>query len=185
MTTEEVSGQRVRITEMIDDEIYGTCIRCGRKNPIVRLRHVPEAMMCVPCAERRCNGSQPSVPGFGIHDDPTCYGNLAGVFSSGSIMMKLGRNDPCHCGSGKKYKYCHYEEDRRAEAEALKKAAEERAGASGEPDESEEDSKGRSEKQKHRDGSRFLRESSRGGKTTAGAAPGGAPRTTRGSQRGG
>ena len=21
--------------------------------------------------------------------------------------MKLGRNDPCHCGSGKKYKKCH------------------------------------------------------------------------------
>jgi preprotein translocase subunit SecA len=20
---------------------------------------------------------------------------------------KLGRNDPCHCGSGKKYKHCH------------------------------------------------------------------------------
>jgi preprotein translocase subunit SecA len=20
---------------------------------------------------------------------------------------KLGRNDPCHCGSGKKYKNCH------------------------------------------------------------------------------
>ncbi len=22
--------------------------------------------------------------------------------------MKLGRNDPCHCGSGKKYKHCCY-----------------------------------------------------------------------------
>jgi hypothetical protein len=25
---------------------------------------------------------------------------------------KLGRNDPCWCGSGKKYKKCHYEADR-------------------------------------------------------------------------
>jgi hypothetical protein len=25
--------------------------------------------------------------------------------------MKLGRNDPCHCGSGKKYKKCHMEGD--------------------------------------------------------------------------
>jgi hypothetical protein len=103
--------------------------------------------------------------------------------------MKLGRNDPCHCGSGKKYKYCHYEEDRRAEAEALKKAADERAAVaaaeSAESDESEEDAKGRSEKQKRRDGSRFLRESSRGGKASTGSAPGSAPRTTRGSQRGG
>lgn len=24
---------------------------------------------------------------------------------------KIGRNDPCHCGSGKKYKKCHLEED--------------------------------------------------------------------------
>jgi len=22
-------------------------------------------------------------------------------------MAKIGRNDPCHCGSGKKYKRCH------------------------------------------------------------------------------
>jgi preprotein translocase subunit SecA len=25
---------------------------------------------------------------------------------------KLGRNDVCWCGSGKKYKHCHYKEDR-------------------------------------------------------------------------
>ena len=24
-------------------------------------------------------------------------------------MEKLGRNEPCHCGSGKKYKNCHME----------------------------------------------------------------------------
>jgi uncharacterized protein YchJ len=27
--------------------------------------------------------------------------------SSGSAH-KLGRNDPCWCGSGKKWKHCHY-----------------------------------------------------------------------------
>ena len=27
---------------------------------------------------------------------------------------KLGRNDPCYCGSGKKYKHCCYEKDRKA-----------------------------------------------------------------------
>lgn len=25
--------------------------------------------------------------------------------------MKVGRNDPCPCGSGKKYKHCCYEKD--------------------------------------------------------------------------
>jgi preprotein translocase subunit SecA len=27
---------------------------------------------------------------------------------------KVGRNDPCYCGSGKKYKKCHYLEKGRA-----------------------------------------------------------------------
>jgi hypothetical protein len=26
--------------------------------------------------------------------------------TNGNIMLKIGRNDPCHCGSGKKYKKC-------------------------------------------------------------------------------
>ena len=26
-------------------------------------------------------------------------------------MARLGRNDPCHCGSGKKYKHCHLDRD--------------------------------------------------------------------------
>lgn len=29
---------------------------------------------------------------------------------------KLGRNDLCHCGSGKKYKHCHWKQDRAAGA---------------------------------------------------------------------
>jgi hypothetical protein len=27
------------------------------------------------------------------------------------VEPNLGRNDPCHCGSGKKYKQCHLAED--------------------------------------------------------------------------
>ncbi len=27
-------------------------------------------------------------------------------------MSKPSRNEPCHCGSGRKYKHCHLEEDR-------------------------------------------------------------------------
>lgn len=26
-----------------------------------------------------------------------------------SISQKIGRNDPCPCGSGKKFKKCHYQ----------------------------------------------------------------------------
>ena len=27
-------------------------------------------------------------------------------------IPKLGRNDPCWCGSGKKYKHCHMRQDK-------------------------------------------------------------------------
>ena len=30
-------------------------------------------------------------------------------------MIKIGRNDPCWCGSGQKYKKCHFEFDERLE----------------------------------------------------------------------
>lgn len=35
----------------------------------------------------------------------------------------LGRNDPCHCGSGKKYKQCHLDADETAAREARAAAA--------------------------------------------------------------
>jgi hypothetical protein len=35
----------------------------------------------------------------------------------------LSRNDPCHCGSGKKYKQCHLDKDEAAAREARAKAA--------------------------------------------------------------
>ena len=36
---------------------------------------------------------------------------------------KLGRNDPCWCGSGKKYKQCHYKSDRAGITSPAEKAA--------------------------------------------------------------
>lgn len=34
----------------------------------------------------------------------------------------LGRNDPCHCGSGKKYKQCHLAQDEAAAREQRQQA---------------------------------------------------------------
>ena len=52
--------------------------------------------------------------------------------------MKLGRNDPCHCGSGKKYKQCCLEKDeskeRAARAKAAEKAAKEAPAAEAAPE---------------------------------------------------
>ena len=42
-------------------------------------------------------------------------------------MAKPGRNDPCPCGSGQKYKRCCLAKDQEAERAALKAAAEARA----------------------------------------------------------
>jgi tetratricopeptide (TPR) repeat protein len=42
-------------------------------------------------------------------------------------MAKPGRNDPCPCGSGQKYKRCCLPKDQAAESAALKAAAEARA----------------------------------------------------------
>ncbi|MDP9013551.1 MAG: SEC-C metal-binding domain-containing protein [Pseudomonadota bacterium] len=43
---------------------------------------------------------------------------------------KIGRNDPCHCGSGQKYKRCCLEKDQRTESAVLAQAAAERLAAS-------------------------------------------------------
>ena len=37
----------------IDDDDYGACIDCGENIPVARLELVPEALKCVPCADRR------------------------------------------------------------------------------------------------------------------------------------
>ena len=37
--------------------------------------------------------------------------------------MDIGRNDPCHCGSGKKYKKCHLEADEAKDRKLREKAA--------------------------------------------------------------
>ncbi|MBI2247365.1 MAG: preprotein translocase subunit SecA [Armatimonadetes bacterium] len=55
------------------------------------------------------------VPGPGTSREPVAVGSGASPASSGDgkaagqgqLKRKIGRNDPCWCGSGKKYKKCH------------------------------------------------------------------------------
>ena len=35
---------------------------------------------------------------------------LKNLLSTPRTYEKVGRNDPCPCGSGKKFKHCHFEE---------------------------------------------------------------------------
>ena len=55
-------------------------------------------------------------------------------------LKSTGRNDQCLCGSGKKYKKCHLNEDQRMEHEEFKKREEELKAAEMEQSELEEES---------------------------------------------
>ena len=57
---EHVKGQaKLRLQKLtnalqrIEAGTYGTCIRCGKEIPMGRLELVPEALVCVPCAEKK------------------------------------------------------------------------------------------------------------------------------------
>ena len=45
-----------------------------------------------------------------------------------------GRNDPCHCGSGKKYKQCHRVQDEEKARAARASAADEQASSAAGPE---------------------------------------------------
>jgi len=48
-----------------------------------------------------------------------------------------GRNEPCHCGSGKKYKHCHLAQDEEADREARAQEAAAREAEAPAPEEAE------------------------------------------------
>ncbi len=54
---------------------------------------------------RRLQAMRPSVPGKGGRTQPV----------QRAPKQALGRNDPCWCGSGKKYKHCHMRQDMEAQ----------------------------------------------------------------------
>jgi len=55
------------------------------------------------------------VPGTIRRNDPmSLIKKLAKrMFSEPEMPPELGRNEPCWCGSGRKYKHCHLERDER------------------------------------------------------------------------
>ncbi|MBI4096392.1 MAG: preprotein translocase subunit SecA [Candidatus Levybacteria bacterium] len=69
-----------QLINAIDDEIVHRIYRIQVQTPLPQHHHVME---------------QPAGAAVGIPEVST-------------INKKLGRNDPCYCGSGKKYKKCHY-----------------------------------------------------------------------------
>jgi preprotein translocase subunit SecA len=43
----------------------------------------------------------------GLVDEEAVYEDEAPVQAPVRVEKTPGRNDPCYCGSGKKYKFCH------------------------------------------------------------------------------
>jgi len=64
----------------------------------------------------------PAVPA-----PPAPPADPAPTTASGPPAHRPGRNEPCHCGSGRKYKHCCLEKDERLAAAARIKAAAEAA----------------------------------------------------------
>ena len=90
--------------------------------------------------------------------------------------MKVGRNDPCPCGSGKKYKHCCYEKDsiKHEIVVEAEPAADEEAADDSEPEAQEH----HHTPHRHNKGrARFQGDSKTGSATFR-------PRATRGAQRG-
>ena len=76
-----------------------------------------------------------------------------------------GRNDPCHCGSGKKYKQCHLDTDETAAREARAKAQAEAEKNAPPPEPAKE---GEKTGPKSHDKSTFHEQRGRGGANTKG-----------------
>jgi preprotein translocase subunit SecA len=72
------------------------------ENPQDAAHGVP-AVAQVPQAQPPVDVELSGGPALPTPPDPT--GTMAPIVRSES--EKIGRNDPCHCGSGKKYKHCH------------------------------------------------------------------------------
>jgi SEC-C motif len=88
------------------------------------------------------------------------------------LRLKTGRNDPCPCGSGKKYKKCHAAEDQAQRSAAFKAAEEEaKAKAAAKEEEEEEDAAGN----KPRDRNKRVAGKSKGGAANKAPTTGGKP----------
>lgn len=67
--------------------------------------------------------------------------------------MKLGKNDPCHCGSGQKYKKCHLDADDAARIATMNAAAAASAAKNAAPEEGDESTAAKHVDDRNRTGS--------------------------------
>ena len=86
----EAYGMFDALLKRIDEEIVRRLFRIG----------VNQNIQEIPVTRMRENVDKSDSTGLSNNPQPVTHNTKTGV--------KLGRNDPCWCGSGKKFKKCHY-----------------------------------------------------------------------------
>jgi preprotein translocase subunit SecA len=83
-----------------------------RRPPPVRapqpVQSEEDALFATPGSRGRpAGGLQQGAPGTATKAAPAALTTSLGRVPTGEQVPAVGRNDPCPCGSGKKYKKCH------------------------------------------------------------------------------
>ena len=100
---------------MVSDFLNNVNIRIRKGWPPLELskkmpRHqgMPTIMPASVHAAKSMRGAEAQLRAMGANVDYSSIDNFATVGQFGERrVIKVGRNDPCPCGSGKKYKHCH------------------------------------------------------------------------------
>jgi preprotein translocase subunit SecA len=93
-----------KLVNAIDDEIVHRIYKIQvQEPPEVHAQH--QHIIAQPAGGSAASETSTSTASTGLNSSASS-GNLSEVKSRSA--GKLGRNDPCWCGSGKKYKKCHY-----------------------------------------------------------------------------
>jgi len=88
----------IALVEEIRNEIVSFCFKFFPQQP--------EEMQDRRIPVQRMNMVKDNTGNMGLQSDED-EGARRGKQKPIKVEVKLGRNDPCHCGSGKKYKQCH------------------------------------------------------------------------------
>jgi preprotein translocase subunit SecA len=86
------------LVDKVDEELSHRIFRIGVAMP------QPE----IPLNLARENVDQSDQTGLSGNADQTAKSGEPAFAKAPAGQRKLGRNDPCWCGSGKKWKHCHY-----------------------------------------------------------------------------
>ncbi|PIQ10160.1 MAG: preprotein translocase subunit SecA [Ignavibacteriales bacterium CG18_big_fil_WC_8_21_14_2_50_31_20] len=88
----------LNLVEVMRNEIVSFCFKFFPQQPDeIQQRRIPI---------QRMNMVKDNVGNLGMREGED-EGGKRGKQQPVKVEVKIGRNDPCHCGSGKKYKHCH------------------------------------------------------------------------------